>query len=451
MRFTGKQWKRFLALGLVVVLAAVLALSAGAAATPYGDVSSTAWYAPAVDYCTERGLFVGVEEGVFAPYSPFTRGMAMSLLWRLEQKPQPVTRSKFTDVQDAARWFYQPVAWASEMGIVHGYADNSFGVNDPITRQQLAAMLYQYHLYKGNPPPQPTPEPTVAPTPTPEPTVAPTPTPAPTEEPTPVVTPTPTPTPTPGSDDWLTVDGWEEGYLYTDSVVFGADGWEEYADAGEISAYAAEAVNWAREQRLLVGMPGNVFLPTQPVIRAQGAQVFRNLLVPLEERPTPAPATPTPEPTPTVTPTPEPTPTVTPTPEPTPSVTPTPSAEPTVPAGYHEPVIITVGGKSFTATLEDSETAAAFRRMLPLTLTMKDLSSNAKSYNLETPLPVSAGAIPSITSGDLLVYRNNGLMLFYKDTTPYYYYTRLGKIDDPAGLAAAVGSGDVRVSFTLGE
>jgi len=108
---------------------------------------------------------------------------------------------------------------------------------------------------------------------------------------------------------------------------------------------------------------------------------------------------------------------------------------------------ITIGSNTFTVTLDDNPTAHAFKRMLPLTVEMTELNGNEKYFDLPTKLPVAAAKSGAIQAGDLMLWQSNTLVLFYKSFRTSYSYTRIGRIDNASGLAAAVGSGNVKVRF----
>ncbi len=112
-------------------------------------------------------------------------------------------------------------------------------------------------------------------------------------------------------------------------------------------------------------------------------------------------------------------------------------------------IVITVGNKNFTAILESNNTANEFKKMLPLTISMKDLNSNEKFFDFTNNLPTNAANPRTINSGDLMLWGSNTLVLFYKTFNTSYNYTRLGKIEDPSGLTQALGSGNVTVTFEL--
>ena len=112
---------------------------------------------------------------------------------------------------------------------------------------------------------------------------------------------------------------------------------------------------------------------------------------------------------------------------------------------------VIVGSKTFTATLADSETGEAFAALLPLTITMNELNGNEKYHYLSSSLPTDAYRPGTIHAGDLMLYGNNCVVLFYETFNSSYSYTRLGSIDDPSGLAEALGVGNVSVRFENGQ
>jgi len=110
---------------------------------------------------------------------------------------------------------------------------------------------------------------------------------------------------------------------------------------------------------------------------------------------------------------------------------------------------ITIGQKAFTATLEDNATANAFKAMLPLKLNMEDLNGNEKVISLPAKLPTKDVNPGQIHAGDLMIWTSQDLVLFYKSFPTSYSYTRLGRINDAAGLSAAAGSANVTITFEL--
>jgi hypothetical protein len=110
---------------------------------------------------------------------------------------------------------------------------------------------------------------------------------------------------------------------------------------------------------------------------------------------------------------------------------------------------IKIGSKTFSATLYDNPTATAFKSLLPLKVEMVELNGNEKYADLPRRLPTASSNPGTIQNGDLMLYGSSTLVLFYKTFSTSYSYTKLGSVDDVAGLAAALGAGDVEVRFEL--
>ena len=114
---------------------------------PFTDVTEKDWFYNDVKYAYENGLMNGVGEGLFGPSGTTTRGMIVTILYRLEGEPSAAL-SAFQDVA-SNQWYAKAVGWAAANGIVTGYSESQFGPNDKITREQMAAILYRYAAYKG--------------------------------------------------------------------------------------------------------------------------------------------------------------------------------------------------------------------------------------------------------------------------------------------------------------
>lgn len=112
-------------------------------------------------------------------------------------------------------------------------------------------------------------------------------------------------------------------------------------------------------------------------------------------------------------------------------------------------VKIRVGGLDFLASLDDNATVEEFKKRLPMTINMTELNGNEKYYNFPESLPIKALNPRVINAGDIMLYQSKTLVLFYDSFTTTYSYTKIGRIDDPKGLAAAIGRGDVTVSWSL--
>ena len=121
-----------------------------------------------------------------------------------------------------------------------------------------------------------------------------------------------------------------------------------------------------------------------------------------------------------------------------------PSSEKTMPE-----IKITIGERTFSATLENTSAAAGFVKRLPLTLRMNELNGNEKYIGLSEKLPSDPACPGKIRGGELMLYGRSTLVLFYESSLTSYSYTRIGKIADTKGLKEAVGDRDVTVKFEI--
>lgn len=110
---------------------------------------------------------------------------------------------------------------------------------------------------------------------------------------------------------------------------------------------------------------------------------------------------------------------------------------------------ILVGSKTFTATLLENETVEEFLLLFPLTVEMEDLNRNEKLYRLSKNLPTNPSNPSTIQTGDLMLWGTNTVVIFYETFSTSYPYTRLGKVDNPTGLAEALGAGNVTLTFQI--
>jgi M6 family metalloprotease-like protein len=115
---------------------------------PFADVAETAWYYEAVRAVYEQGIMTGMSETQFAPEAPTSRGMVVTMLYRMEGEPVTALTTEFTDVP-STKYYAYAVSWAAENGIVTGYGDGTFRPDASITREQMAAILYRYAEGKG--------------------------------------------------------------------------------------------------------------------------------------------------------------------------------------------------------------------------------------------------------------------------------------------------------------
>ena len=172
---------------------------------PFTDVSADDWFYDAVYYVWTNGLLQGVSDTVFLPGAPTSRAMLAMVLYRLAGMPESGEGS-FTDVADGV-WYHAPVIWAAGRQIVNGYGDGRFGPVDPVTREQVIAMLYRYCVSVG-------------------------------------------------------IDVSQRG----DLTVF--------ADCGDLSAYAREAMEWAVAVGIISGGAGGLLTPRGYATRAELAAML---------------------------------------------------------------------------------------------------------------------------------------------------------------------------------
>ena len=116
---------------------------------PFEDVDSDEWYYNAIKYSYNNKIIMGYNSTTFAPNDNITRGMLVTILYRMEGSPKVSTTSKFPDVKDSSMYYYKAVNWAASNKIVSGYDTGKFGPDDNITREQLAVILWKYSKYKG--------------------------------------------------------------------------------------------------------------------------------------------------------------------------------------------------------------------------------------------------------------------------------------------------------------
>ena len=115
---------------------------------PFTDVSEKDWFYNDAMFVYKNGLMLGTSKSLFSPHGTVTRGMMATILWRMEGSLAPKGENSFTDVE-AGRWYADAITWTAENGIFAGYSKDKFGPDDPITREQLTAIFYRYADYKG--------------------------------------------------------------------------------------------------------------------------------------------------------------------------------------------------------------------------------------------------------------------------------------------------------------
>lgn len=177
-----------------------------ASSLPFGDVKSGDWFYNDVKYVYDKGMMAGTAADVFAPNATTTRAMIVTILYRLEGSPAVTGGSVFTDVPDG-QWYTDAVNWAAANQIVNGTSATTFAPNAPITREQMAAILYRYAQHKGY-------------------------------------------------------------------DVSGKADLSGYADNGQVSAYAKDALAWANAAKLINGVTNTTLDPQGSATRAQVSAIL---------------------------------------------------------------------------------------------------------------------------------------------------------------------------------
>ena len=115
---------------------------------PFGDVPKSAWFFDSIAYVYSKGLMNGTGAASFAPNAPTSRGMIVTVLYRMADEPATAGTSTFADVASGS-YYENAIAWAAETGIMEGYSASSFGADDSVTREQMATILYRYAAHTG--------------------------------------------------------------------------------------------------------------------------------------------------------------------------------------------------------------------------------------------------------------------------------------------------------------
>ena len=329
--------KHFFAFVLCLTMGSSLLFSANAEEnTGFSDVPDDAAYAEAIHWAAGQGYINGYPDGRFGVNDPMTRAQMAAVFYRAAGSPDVSGPSRFSDVS-AGAYYVSAASWAEDNGLITGYPDGRFGVDDPITRQQIVTILWRWA----------------------------------------------------GSPD-----------------AAGAD----YTDESSISGYAQTAVDWSRSNNILAGREDGRFAPNDNATRAEVVSA-------LYQYKTQSDST---------------------------------GKENQDPNESEENVMpqlkIEANGQVFTATLLDNSAARALLERLPMTVGMTELNGNEKYYYFDSGFPAESERVGSIQTGDLMLYGSDCLVLFYESFSSGYSYTRLGSIDDPSGLAAALGHGSVEVT-----
>lgn len=140
--------KRIITLFLTIILVCSLTIISKGSLVSFTDVPANEWFAESVEYVKDNGLMNGVTVTTFEPATCITRGMIVTIIYRLEGSPEVKSELPFSDV-NSTYYYCTPIIWASENGIVNGYSNDTFAPDDEITREQFATILYRYAEKKG--------------------------------------------------------------------------------------------------------------------------------------------------------------------------------------------------------------------------------------------------------------------------------------------------------------
>lgn len=327
--------RKLLSLLALSCLAISLSLSAGAVEyTGFSDVDGSNSYAEAIQWAAEQGYINGYPDGRFGVNDPVTRAQTAAIFYRAAGSPDISGITRFSDVR-ATAYYRNAAIWAESSGLISGYPDGRFGVNDPVTRQQLVTILWRWA----------------------------------------------------GSPDASA---------------------EDYIDENTISSYAQEAVDWSRSGNILAGREDGRFAPHDSAARSEVVSALYQYMTQDDSK----------------------------------------GQESNGNERNAMPQLkIEAGGQTFTATLLDNPTTRALLDRLPMTISMSELNGNEKYYYLPESLPTNSQRPGNIHAGDLMLYGSDCLVLFYESFSSGYSYTRLGSVDDPSSLSAALGRGSVEVTF----
>ncbi len=140
--------KRIITVFLTLILICSLTVMSKVSLASFTDVPDHEWFAESVEYVKDKGLMNGITVTTFEPQTSITRGMIVTIIYRLEGSPEVKSELQFSDV-NPTYYYCTPIIWASENGIVNGYSKDTFAPDDEITREQFATILYRYAEKKG--------------------------------------------------------------------------------------------------------------------------------------------------------------------------------------------------------------------------------------------------------------------------------------------------------------